>query len=106
MDQLGVRQGSVAVYLDIWHRDMPEFLQIRTNNGDDRMKAHDVFPGVCIPDLFWKMVRENIEGDWYMMCPHEIHSIKGYHLEDYWGDEWEKRYHDCVNEKSYRETSY
>ena len=98
VDQLGVRQGSVAVYLDIWHRDMPEFLQIRTNNGDDRMKAHDVFPGVCIPDLFWKMVRENIEGDWYMMCPHEIHSIKGYHLEDYWGDEWEKRYHDCVNE--------
>lgn len=98
VDQLGVRQGSVAVYLDIWHRDMPEFLQIRTNNGDDRMKAHDVFPGVCIPDLFWRMVDQEIDGTWYMMCPHEIHSIKGYHLEDFWGEEWERRYLDCVNE--------
>lgn len=98
VDQLGVRQGSVAVYLDIWHRDMPEFLQIRTNNGDDRMKAHDVFPGVCIPDLFWRMVRDEIDSMWYMMCPHEIQSIKGYHLEDYWGEEWERRYLDCIND--------
>ena len=43
VDQLGVRQGAVAVYLDAWHKDIPEFLQLRTNNGDDRMKAHDVF---------------------------------------------------------------
>ncbi len=98
VDQLGVRQGSVAVYLDIWHRDIPEFLQIRTNNGDDRMKAHDVFPGVCVPDLFWKMLKENIEGMWYMMCPHEIQSTKGYHLEDFWGEEWERRYNDCIND--------
>lgn len=98
VDQLGVRQGSVAIYLDIWHRDMPEFLQIRTNNGDDRMKAHDVFPGVCIPDLFWRMVRDDIDGNWYMMCPHEIQASKGYHLEDFWGAEWERRYHDCVND--------
>lgn len=98
VDQLGMRQGSVAIYLDIWHRDMPEFLQIRTNNGDDRMKAHDVFPGVCIPDLFWRMVKEDIEGNWYMMCPHEILAIKGYALEDYYGQEWERRYQDCLNE--------
>ncbi|KGN92846.1 ribonucleoside-diphosphate reductase subunit alpha [Porphyromonas canoris] len=98
VDQLGMRQGSVAIYLDIWHRDMPEFLQIRTNNGDDRMKAHDVFPGVCIPDLFWRMVKENIEDNWYMMCPHEIQAIKGYSLEDYHGEEWERRYKDCLNE--------
>lgn len=98
VDQLGVRQGSVAIYLDIWHRDMPEFLQIRTNNGDDRMKAHDVFPGVCIPDLFWRMVKTDIDGNWYMMCPHEILSIKGYSLEDYHGEEWERRYQDCINE--------
>lgn len=98
VDQLGVRQGSVAVYLDIWHRDIPEFLQIRTNNGDDRMKAHDVFPGICIPDLFWRMVRDDIEGTWYMMCPHEIKTIKGYNLEDYYGEEWETRYKDCLNE--------
>ena len=47
VDQLGMRQGAVAVYLDAWHRDLPEFLALRTNNGDDRMKAHDVFPAVC-----------------------------------------------------------
>ena len=96
VDQLGVRQGAVAVYLDVWHKDLPEFLQIRTNNGDDRMKAHDVFPAVCYPDLFWKTVRDNIEANWYLMCPHDILAVKGYSLEDFWGEEWEERYRDCV----------
>ncbi len=96
VDQLGVRQGSVALYLDIWHRDMPEFLQIRTNNGDDRMKAHDVFPGVCIPDYYWQQLEENPNGEWYMLCPHEVQTVKGYALEDYYGDEWTKRYLECV----------
>ncbi len=96
VDQLGVRQGAVAVYLDVWHKDLPEFLQIKTNNGDDRMKAHDVFPAVCYPDLFWKTVRDNMEGNWYLMCPHDILSVKGYCLEDFWGEEWETRYRDCV----------
>lgn len=72
VDQLGVRQGAVAVYLDIWHKDMPEFLGLRTNNGDDRMKAHDVFPGVCVPDLFWKLTRDDINADWHMFDPHEV----------------------------------
>lgn len=98
VDQLGVRQGAVAVYLDVWHKDLPEFLQLRTNNGDDRMKAHDVFPAVCYPDYFWKCVKENLDGMWYMMCPHEIMKIKGYHLEDYFGDEWEEKYLDCVRD--------
>ena len=96
VDQLGVRQGSVAVYLDVWHKDVPEFLQLRTNNGDDRMKAHDVFPAVCYPDLFWKTVRDDINSSWHLMCPHEILKIKGYALEDFYGEEWEKRYKDCV----------
>ena len=86
VDQLGVRQGAVAVYLDVWHRDLPEFLNLRTNNGDDRMKAHDVFPAVCYPDYFWEQARDNIEGDWYLMCPHEILTVKGYALEDCYGD--------------------
>ena len=99
VDQLGIRQGAVAVYLDAWHKDLPEFLQLRTNNGDDRMKAHDVFPAVCYPDLFWKTVRDNIEGNWYLMCPHDILTVKGYCLEDYWGEEWETRYRDCVRDE-------
>lgn len=96
VDQLGMRQGAVAVYLDAWHRDLPEFLNLRTNNGDDRMKAHDVFPAVCYPDLFWRMAEENLDQDWHLMCPHDILQVKGYALEDFYGDEWERRYRDCV----------
>ena len=98
VDQLGMRQGAVAVYLDAWHKDLPEFLQLRTNNGDDRMKAHDVFPAVCYPDLFWRLAKENLNQDWYLMDPHDIMQIKGYCLEDSFGEEWEKRYWDCVND--------
>ncbi len=98
VDQLGVRQGAVAVYLDAWHRDLPEFLNLRTNNGDDRMKAHDVFPAVCYPDLFWKMAKEDLNASWYLMCPHQILKVKGYALEDYYGEEWEERYFDCVQD--------
>ena len=100
VDQLGVRQGAVAVYLDVWHKDLPEFLQLRTNNGDDRMKAHDIFPAVCYPDLFWKMAEENLNQDWYMFCPNEVMTAKGYCLEDFYGEEWEKRYWDCVHDSN------
>lgn len=96
VDQLGVRNGSVSVWLDIWHRDVAEFLQVRTNNGDDRKKAHDIFPGICYPDLFWKLAEKDMSSEWYMMCPHEIRTVKGYSLEDFYGEEWEKRYYDCV----------
>ena len=96
VDQLGMRAGAVAVYLDAWHRDLPEFLQLRTNNGDDRMKAHDVFPAVCYPDLFWKTAKADMEASWYLLDPHEVFSIKGFHLEDSYGEEWEKRYAECI----------
>lgn len=96
VDQLGMRAGAAAVYLDAWHKDLPEFLQLRTNNGDDRMKAHDVFPAVCYPDLFWRLAGEDMGQEWHLMCPHDILTVKGYALEDYFGDEWEKRYFDCV----------
>lgn len=98
VDQLGVRQGACAVYLDAWHKDLPEFLQLRTNNGDDRMKAHDIFPAVCYPDLFWRLARENLDASWYLMDPHEIETVMGYALEDSWGEEWERRYQACVQE--------
>ncbi|MDO4595176.1 MAG: ribonucleoside-diphosphate reductase subunit alpha [Tissierellia bacterium] len=94
VDQLGVRQGSVAVYLDMWHKDMPEFLQLRTNNGDDRMKAHDVFPAICVPDIFWQMARDRINDDWYMFDPHEVLIKKGYALEDLYGDNFEEKYNE------------
>lgn len=98
VDQLGMRQGAVAVYLDAWHKDIPEFLQLRTNNGDDRMKAHDIFPAVCYPDLFWKMAEESLEQNWYLFCPDEIKRVKGYALEDFYGEEWECRYKECIDD--------
>lgn len=99
VDQLGMRQGAVAVYLDVWHKDLPEFLQLRTNNGDDRMKAHDIFPAICYPNLFWKMAEEDLNQNWTLFCPNEIMRIKGYCLEDCYGEEWERRYLDCVNDQ-------
>ena len=100
VDQLGVRNGSVAIWLDAWHKDLPEFLQLRTNNGDDRKKAHDIFPGLCYPDLFWKLAEKDIDANWYMMCPHEIRLAKGYSLEDFYGEEWEKKYYECVEDEN------
>ena len=102
VDQLGVRQGAAAVYLDAWHMDLPEFLQLRTNNGDDRMKAHDLFPAVCYPDLFWRMAKENLNQNWYLLDPHEVLIKKGYALEDSWGKEWEEKYFDCVRDSRIR----
>lgn len=98
VDQLGMRQGAAAVYLDVWHRDLPEFLQLRTNNGDERLKAHDIFPAVCFPDLFWRMAKADLNQEWHLMCPHEILTVKGYALEDSYGEEWERRYLDCVQD--------
>lgn len=96
VDQLGVRTGAAAIYLDVWHKDIMDFLNLKTNNGDDRMKAHDIFPGVCIPDLFMQTVKQR--GTWYLFDPHEIRQVKGYSIEDSWGAEWEARYRECVTD--------
>ncbi|MBN2908917.1 ribonucleoside-diphosphate reductase subunit alpha [Polycladomyces sp. WAk] len=95
VDQLGVRKGAFAIYLDVWHADILDFLNLKTNNGDDRLKAHDIFPGVCIPDLFMRRVKER--GMWYLFDPHEVREVMGFSLEDAWGEEFERRYEACVN---------
>lgn len=98
VDQLGVRQGAVAVYLDVWHRDLPEFLQLRTNNGDDRMKAHDVFPAVCMPDYFYERLAGDMDSDWHLFDPHEVLVRKGWALEDSFGEEWKRKYLELVED--------
>nr|WP_238346290.1 ribonucleoside-diphosphate reductase subunit alpha [Luteimonas saliphila] len=80
VDQLGQRKGAVAVYLDVWHRDIEAFLDLRLNNGDQRLRAHDVFTSVCIPDLFMEAVERR--GDWYLFDPHEVKRVKGWYLQD------------------------
>ena len=52
VDQLGKRKGGATVTLDIWHKDFYEFVELRTNNGDDRRKAHDIFPAISVPNIF------------------------------------------------------
>ena len=63
------------------------------------MKAHDVFPAICYPNYFWKLARDNISAMWYLMDPKEIYDVRGYHLEDYFGQEWENKYFECVNDE-------
>lgn len=88
VDQLGRRKGSASVTLDIWHKDIYDFLDLRTNNGDDRRKAHDIFPAVSIPDLFMERLerREN----WSLFDPYMVQRVMGYSLEDTY-DEVDKK---------------
>ncbi|MBO0958746.1 ribonucleoside-diphosphate reductase subunit alpha [Neobacillus sp. MM2021_6] len=84
VDQLGQRQGAIAVYLDVFHKDiMNGFLDLKTNNGDERRKAHDIFTGVAIPDLFMKKLQETDEngrsiGEWHTFCPHQVKQCMGW----------------------------
>jgi ribonucleoside-diphosphate reductase alpha chain len=96
VDQLGVRAGAVTVWLDMWHKDILDFLDLRTNNGDQRLKAYDVFPGVSIPDAFMRAVAQR--ASWFLFDPHEIWEQRGWRLEDFWGTEWEARYQALVRD--------
>jgi ribonucleoside-diphosphate reductase alpha chain len=100
VDQLGQRQGAIAIYLDLFHKDiMNGFLDLKTNNGDERRKAHDIFIGVTVPDLFMKKIEETDEtgrsiGEWHTFCPHQVKQIMGWKddngnplgLEDFYDD--------------------
>lgn len=103
VDQLGQRQGAIAVYLDVWHKDIDSFLDARLNNGDERQRTHDLFTGVCIPDLFMEKV-ENRE-DWYLFDPHEVRRVMGYSLEDFYDEEkgagtFRTKYEECVQNEA------
>ncbi|WP_280770944.1 ribonucleoside-diphosphate reductase subunit alpha [Salipaludibacillus daqingensis] len=80
VDQLGQRQGAIAVYLDVWHKDIFSFLDAKLNNGDERQRTHDLFTGVCIPDLFMEKVEAR--EDWHLFDPHEVRQVMGFSLED------------------------
>lgn len=115
VDQLGQRQGAIAVYLDVFHKDiMAGFLDLKTNNGDERRKAHDIFTGVSIPDLFMEKLLEVDEngrsiGQWHAFCPYEVKKIMGWKdeagnalgLEDFYDEEDKKyfteKYEEAVN---------
>ena len=85
VNQAGKRKGSFAVYLEPWHADVMEFLELRLNQGDEEARCRDLFSAMWIPDLFMKRVEEG--GQWSLFCPD---TAKG--LSDCYGEEFEKLY--------------
>ncbi|KAF7840056.1 Ribonucleoside-diphosphate reductase large subunit [Senna tora] len=81
----GKRKGAFAVYLEPWHADIFEFLELRKNHGKEEHRARDLFYALWVPDLFMKRVQDN--GTWSVFCPNEAPG-----LADCWGDEFEKLY--------------
>ena len=91
----GKRNGSFAIYLEPWHADIEDFLELKKNHGNEHERARDLFYGLWIPDLFMKRVKEN--GVWSLMCPHECPG-----LSDCYGDEFEELYMKYESEGKYR----
>ena len=85
VNQAGRRKGSIAVYLEPWHADIMDFLELRLNQGDEEARCRDLFSAMWIPDLFMKRVEEG--GQWSLFCPDKA---KG--LSDCYGEEFEKLY--------------
>lgn len=99
VDQLGTRKGAIAIYLDVWHKDIELFLDLKLNNGDERLRAHDIFTGICIPDYFMEQVEKR--GEFYLFDPHEVREVMGFSLEDFYDEErgsgsWREKYELCV----------
>ena len=85
VDQLGTRKGAIAVYIEPWHMDIRDFIDLKKNSGEERRRAHDLFPALWINDLFMKRVAE--DGIWTLFDPYETPD-----LTELWGEEFEKRY--------------
>jgi ribonucleoside-diphosphate reductase alpha chain len=85
INQGGKRNGSIAVYMEPWHTDIMEFIELRKNTGDENLRARDLFLALWVPDLFMKRVKEN--GTWSLMCPDQC---KG--LNETYGEEFEELY--------------
>ena len=93
----GKRKGAFAIYLEPWHADVFEFLQLKKNHGKEEMRARDLFYAMWIPDLFMKRVEA--DGEWSLFCPHEAPG-----LADCYGDEFEKLYDRYEREGRARKT--
>jgi ribonucleoside-diphosphate reductase alpha subunit len=85
VNQAGRRKGSIAVYVEPWHADIMDFLEIRLNQGDEEARCRDLFSAMWIPDLFMKRVEEG--GNWSLFCPDRAPG-----LSDVYGDEFEALY--------------
>lgn len=95
VNQLGARLGAISPTLDIWHKDIFDFLEMQTESGDIRAKAFDVFPAVTMPDLF--MERVEADEEFTLFDPHEIFTVTGKRIEDTFCEEFSKFYVECEN---------
>ncbi|MET3876620.1 ribonucleoside-diphosphate reductase subunit alpha [Chitinophaga sp. OAE865] len=93
----GKRKGAFAIYLEPWHADIFEFLDLRKNHGKEEMRARDLFYALWMPDLFMKRVESN--GDWSLFCPHEAPG-----LHECWGEKFEALYEQYEKEGRARKT--
>ena len=93
VDQLGTRKGAIAVYIEPWHIDVRDFLDLKKNSGEERRRAHDLFPALWINDLFMKRVEA--DETWTLFDPYEVKE-----LTELYGEEFEKRYEELEQDES------
>jgi len=93
VDQLGTRKGAIAVYLEPWHIDIRDFLDLKKNSGEERRRAHDLFPALWLNDLFMKRVAE--DGIWTLFDPYEANE-----LTELYGEAFEARYEEMEEDES------
>jgi len=91
VDQLGTRKGAIAVYIEPWHMDVSDFLDLKKNSGEERRRAHDLFPALWINDLF--MQRAQDDEMWTLFDPYEVTDLSTLHSEAF-----EKRYKEYEND--------
>ena len=90
VDQLGTRKGAIATYIETWHMDIGDFLDLRKNSGEERRRAHELFPALWINDLFMKRLEKN--ANWTLFDPAEVSDLC-----DCYGEEFEKKYIEYEN---------
>ncbi len=93
VDQLGTRKGAIAVYLEPWHIDVNDFLDLKKNSGEERRRAHDLFPAMWLNDIFMQRVQE--DGIWTLFDPYDVGE-----LSTMYGEEFNKRYLELEEDES------
>jgi len=94
-NQQGRRPGSAAIYIEPWHKDIFDLLEIKKNTGAEELRARDLFTALWIPDNFMRAVKNN--GDWYLFCPNDISKSGLKPLQECYGQEYEENYNKAVS---------
>lgn len=93
-NQQGKRPGSAAIYIEPWHKDILDLLDIKKNTGAEELRARDLFTAIWIPDNFMRAVRD--DSDWYLFCPNDIKKAGLKPLQDCYGEEYESVYSQAI----------